>query len=55
MTISDEDNDDLDEARSTVSSVKTGRKRQLSTSTAASSIRPPAKYQSKNFMFNLVM
>lgn len=43
-----DDYDDLDEAKSTVSSVAVGRKRHMSTSTAATSTAGPAmKYQGK--------
>lgn len=41
----EDDYDDLDEAKSTVSSVAVGRKRQLSTSTSATNSTHPMKYQ----------
>lgn len=48
LCLDNDDYDDLDEAKSTVSSVAVGRKRNLSTSTGATSTAGPAmKYQGK--------
>lgn len=48
LCLDNDDYDDLDEAKSTVSSVAMGRKRHLSTSTGATSTAGPTmKYQGK--------